>query len=196
MKKVYYIPFVPSADVDYFFLFSLWDIAEYSVNKQPDTIQYHSISRLAVRLGCSASCINTKIAKDAYKCFITIDKQAKTITLLNNFQKGKEKRLFVRLSANEVAFLRSIGDNLLCKYYLYLKYYCEVAEKKNIRQDFTANQFLSAIGYSVKSNSIKNKLGYYNTLLQQNGFIKISVYRDDAGRRRNAFSLCSLSVNL
>ena len=86
--------------------------------------------------------------------------------------KESNNNCFVRLTDKEVAYLRKEKDNLLCKYYIYLKYYCSLAKKAGIKQDFTAKQFLTAIGYSTKSQKQIDKISTYNNKLKEQGLIK------------------------
>ena len=83
--------------------------------------------------------------------------------------------------------MRQEEDNLLCKYYIYLKYYCSLAEKAGTKQDFTAKQFLSAIGYSTNSQSQLDKISSYNKKLKEKGLIIITTYRDELGHTRNIY---------
>ena len=74
---------------------------------------------------------------------------------------------------------------MLTKYYLYLKYYCGYSKSKQI--DTTANQILSAIGYSGNSGKNKDLLCAYNSLLLEKKFISIQKQRDDKGHSRNIY---------
>lgn len=191
--KNYYINFVPEAKVNYFYLFSLIELADYRAEtKAFDTIKYQSVSKLAEMLMLSPSTVRRIMQGDEYKLFLSVDTKEKEIILNNSVIKGSNNNRFVCLSDKEVSFLRKYNDNLLVKYYLYLKYYCGFAAKANIKQDFTAKQFLSAIGYSVKSNSQIDTISSYNQLLANNGFIKIDKYTDELGHTRNIYSLMSL----
>lgn len=181
----YYIPFVPQAKVDYRFLIMLYGVAEY--NKETkcfDTIQYKSISSLSKMLEKSPSALNSALKNKEYKPFFTIDKTAKRITINNNM--AKEKKPFVCLSLEDIYFLTGIWDNLLCKYYIYLKYYCGYTKSKTT--DGTAKQFLQLFGYSVNSSYI-DKVSEYNTLLKAEGLISIKTYRDESGNKRNIYSI-------
>ena len=93
--------------------------------------------------------------------FMKVDKQSKTITLCNSFSKGVSEQ-FVRLTADEVSLIREVNTNLFAKYLIYLKYYCGYTRDK--QTDFTAQQFLSACGYSTKSNSTLDQISTYNRL--------------------------------
>ena len=68
---------------------------------------------------------------------------------------------------------------LLCKYYIYLKYYCSLAKKAGIKQDFTAKQFLTAIGYSTKSQKQIDKISTYNKKKHRNPFQRTSTGAPD-----------------
>ncbi len=187
--KYYYLNFVPEAEVNYFYLFTLTDFAEYNpATKAYDTIKYISIPKLAAALGLSSSTLDRILVKDDYKHFLSIDKENKVITLKNSVIKGSNNNCFVRLTYDEVSFLRKQKDNLLCKYFIYLKYWCSLAKKAGKQQDFTAKQFLSAIGYSTKSNKQLDKISSYNKKLLANGFISISPYRDELGHTRNIYT--------
>lgn len=190
-RKSYYIPFNPEAKVNYLWLFSLYDIAKYTpATKAFDTICYPSAKRIAEEAGLTKYAVDTMIKKTAYSHFLSVQKTSSgiTLTLKNSFTKGT-KTPFVKLTAEEVALLRTVKEsqNLFCQYLIYLKYYCGYSKTK--KTDFTAKQFLSAFGYSTKSNNYISKISSYNTLLQNNGFIRIEPYTDDLGHTRNVYSL-------
>lgn len=186
--KIYYLHFKPDADVNYLHLFSLYDLADYNpATKAYDTINYTSIPKLAALLPYSNSTLNRLLANDEYKDFLTIDKDKRVITLNSSVIKESNNNCFVRLTDKEVAYLRQEQDNLLCKYYIYLKYYCSLAEKAGTKQDFTAKQFLSAIGYSTNSQSQLDKISSYNKKLKEQGLILITTYRDELGHLRNCY---------
>ncbi len=186
--KVYYLHFNPKADVNYLHLFSLYDLAEYNpATKAYDTITYTSIPKLAALLPYSNSTLNRLLANDKYKDFLSIDKDNRVITLNSSVIKGSNNNCFVRLTNKEIAYLRQEEDNLLCKYYIYIKYYCYIAEKAGTKQDFTAKQFLSAIGYSTNSQSQLDKISSYNKKLKEKGLISITTYRDELGHTRNIY---------
>ena len=136
--KIYYLNFKPKASVNYLHLFSLYDLADYNpISKAYDTINYTSITKLAELLPFSASTLDRILKSKEYKYFIDIDKDNKLITLNCSVIKGSNNNCFVRLTDKEVSYLRKEGDNLLCKYYIYLKYYCSIAEIVGTKQDFT-----------------------------------------------------------
>ena len=191
--KIYYLNFKPEADVNYLHLFSLYDLANYNpASKAYDTITYTSIAKLAEMLPLSSSTLNRILSNDEYKPFISTDKANKTITINCSMIRGSNNNCFVRLTDKEVSYLRRENDNLLCKYYIYLKYYCSLADKAGIKQDFTAKQFLSAIGYSTNSQSQIDKISSCNKRLKEQGFISITSYKDELGHTRNIYSVNGL----
>lgn len=186
--KHYYIKFIPEAKINYLHLFSLYDLAEYNSNQKAyNTINYKSLSNLAEMLPFSASTLNRILYNDEYRPFLTLDKKNKQIILNNSVIKGSNNNKFVRLVDKEISFLREQNDNLLCKYYIYVKYYCSLASKVGINQNFTAKQFLTAINYSQNSKSQIDKISSYNKILKDRGFITIKVYRDELGHTRNIY---------
>ena len=62
-----------------------------------------------------------------------------------------------------------------------------LANKVGTKQDFTAKQFLSAIGYSTKSQSQIDKISTYNNKLKKQGLILITPYKDELGHTRNIY---------
>jgi DNA-binding MarR family transcriptional regulator len=186
MKKYYYLRFRPTANIDYLYLLAFYDLAEYNEEtKVFDTIHYSSVRVLAESLNISPATVNRIFDSPAYAEFISVDKSTKTITLCNAFNKG-QKEQFVRLTAEEVNLIKEVKDNLFAKYLIYLKYYCGYARDK--KTDFTAQQFLSACGYSVKSNKTISQISQYNCLLVDRGIIKIQKTRDELGHTRNIYS--------
>ncbi len=125
---------------------------------------------------------------EKYKPFFVYDKDycgQQGIILQNDFrgEKGKQSP-FVVLNPKTYKFLIEQGDNLLAKYTIFLKYQCG---KGNGRTDFTANQFLQAIGYSTKAASTKSLISTYNKQLQDNGIITIKPIQID-GKQRNVYT--------
>lgn len=188
--KIYYLSFNPKANVNYLHLFSLYDLADYNPEtKAYDTINYTSINKLAERLTYSVSTLNRLLHSIEYEEFLIFDNDNKKIILKSSVIKGSNNNCFVRLTDKEVRYLQKQQDNLLCKYYIYLKYYCSLAKKANIKQDFTAKQFLTTIGYSIKSQSQLDKISSYNKMLKEQGFIKITTYTDELGHTRNIYNI-------
>lgn len=186
MKKNYYLRFRPTANIDYLYLLAFYDLAEYNEeSKVFDTIRYSSVRVLAESLKISSSTVNRIFNNPEYNEFMCIDKHNKTIKLCNSFKKGQSNQ-FVRLTNDEVSLIREVNTNLFAKYLIYIKYYCGYTKDNNT--DFTAQQFLSACGYSVKSNATLDTISRYNGLLVDRGLIKIQKYRDDKGHTRNRYS--------
>ena len=184
--KHYYIPFIPKAEIDYLYLFELMEQADYSPStKAYDTISYSSVAKLAERLSFSSSTLNRILDGEKYRAFLSADKKKKIIKLNTVFTKGEAKQPFVCLTDTEVSFLRKHHDNKLCNYMIYMKYFCGAC--KNTGQNFTAEQFLTNCGYSVKANSNFDDLSRYNSLLEEAGFISITRYRDDDMKKRNIY---------
>ena len=188
--KIYYLNFKPQADINYLHLLALYDLAQYNpASKAFDTITYNSISKLALQLPFSSATLNRILVNDEYKHFLSIDKKNRTIKLNCSVIKGSNNNCFVRLTEKEVKLLQEQNDNLLCKYYIYMKYYCSLSQLAGTKQDFTAKQFLASIGYSINSNSQLDKISSYNSLLKEKGLISIVIYRDEQGHTRNSYTI-------
>lgn len=166
----------------------MYDLAKYNDKRtHRNTIQYKSVEQLAEILYTSRSTLTRVMNSEEYKPFITVDKSKKTITLNNDFtQQNSTNRAFVCLSFGEISMLVALNDLLLCKYLIYIKYYCGYSKSKN--NNFCARQFLSACGYSTKSSYIQ-KLCEYNKILKEYNIIDISVYTDEEGHKRNIYKL-------
>lgn len=180
----YYIPFVPEVDVNYIYLFKLYQNAVYNrETKCYDTIVYNTNNKLAEMLDLSESTIKRMLKDSRYNYFFTVNRKDKTIILNNDVRANGLP--FVCLDKYEVFFLCDRGENLLCKYLLYIKYYCGYS--KNGETDFTAGQMLTACGYSANSGYI-SKLSEYNRLLKDMKYIAIKKKRDNNGHLRNIYS--------
>ena len=193
-NKVYYIPFIENMKkIDLYFLFNLYDLAQYNdETKVYDTIHYTSQSNLALQLGISLSQLKRIISNNAYTDYFYVNTIEKTITLYNDFRNSnsqKEKMPFVSLTADEIRVLRENKKNndLLPKYYVYLKYYCGFNLKSH-STDSTAKQILSALGYSTKS-SYQELLSNYNQILTENKLLRITQFRDDKKQLRNRYAI-------
>lgn len=130
--KHYYIPFDLSLNVNYNYIISLYDIAEFNNDdKCYNIIHYGTQKRLAELLNISNKTLIKMLDNNDYNLFFSIDKKCKTIYLNNNFKntKGKNKR-FVFLLDKEVEVLKKYNDNMLYKYYLYVKYFCGLTNNK------------------------------------------------------------------
>lgn len=190
-----YIYYNETATIDYIFLLALYKIAKSNnTSKLKDTIQYNSLRELQEQFAQANYKISTakidRILKHKiqdYKEYFIYNKEQKTIKLLNDFRNiyTKSKRAFITLSAEQVEFLINSKNNLLCKYYLYIKYYC--GKSKTKRTDFTIKQFLSAVGYSTDSNNNISKISELNGILQKSNMIEIQKYKDTNGHERNLY---------
>lgn len=192
MLRHFYIRYEPQADINYIYLFYLYSLAEYNPSTNLfDTVSYKSVRALQKlieeRFGkgsVSSSTLSRLLNDDRYRNYIKVDQKRKEIAL-QTATKGMP--CFVMLTKREVEFLLDKKDNLLVKYYLYLKHFCGRGAVG--AQDFTLKQFLKYCGYSDKSNSYISKISSYNTLLVENGFISIEQYTDEKGHTRNCYHL-------
>ena len=186
MLKQYYLRFLPTAKIDYIFLLTLYDLADYNTDtKTYSIITYKSLAELARLCSVSDKTLRRHLADAEYSPFLQWDKQNKRVILLNDFSPTGYKVPFLTVSPVEVRVLLTEKDNLLCKYLIYLKYYCGYNASKCL--DTTAKQFLSAIGYSSNS-SYPSKISGYNALLEQKGLLKITRKHDERGYLRNVYS--------
>lgn len=188
MKRYnYYLPFAVSADVNYIFILKLYRLkAEYNYKtKLFEKIQFKNLKELSERLNISYDTLNRERKNEENKLFFALDTKGKTIELNSNFKNSNKP--FIKLTDREVSFLLERNDNLLCKYLIYLKYYCSKAEGT-----FTQEQFLSAIGYCSKSGKNKNKLSEYNKILVENGFLFVLTrFSEQESKRRNRYKYIS-----
>ncbi len=89
-RDKYYFKFSPQAKVNYLFLFSLWEKAEFNTSRRVyDTIHYRSITELAADLKISVSTLRRYLNDESYNDFFTLDKKSKTIILKNNVREIK-----------------------------------------------------------------------------------------------------------
>lgn len=189
---MYYIPYNNECKINYSFLFCLYKIAQSNQKQRiKNKIEYNSLREFAETLentcgfSVSATTIQRILNNEEYTLYFDYDKKNKTILLKNDF-KNKTNVKFVVLSDKEINFFIKQNDDFLCKYYLYLKFYCG-ASKIN-ETNATAEQILSAIGYSVKSGKNKEKICFFNSLLVKNGFIYINKIRLN-GKERNIYKI-------
>jgi hypothetical protein len=183
MRK-YYLYYDEKAKINYSFLFALFCIAERNnKDKLNNIIKYKSQKELAERIkdkcsyNISAASISRILNNENYLLYFNVNYKENIITLNNNFKKGiAASNKFIILNDEEIIFLLEQDNKLLNKYYLYLKYYCGYSKSKRI--DTTANQILSAIGYSNNCGNNKNNLCKFNDLLYKKGFINIEKIKD------------------
>lgn len=193
--KQYYLFYDEKAQVNYCFLFALFSIAEKNKGERLNNIiVYNSQKELQYKIKAicnydiSISSISRILKeKELYKNYFTKSEKENRIILDINFKKDNsaKKNKFVVLNENEIEFLLEQDNKQLNKYYLYLKYYCGYAKEKQI--DTTANQILTALGYSYKCGNNKNNLCCFNSLLVNRGFITINKYTDKKGYCRNIY---------
>ena len=198
---MYYIPYDETRDIDYIFLLCLYGITQRNKDKLYNIITYDTIQKLCDTINkyykditnndkniISKSKLDRIINNEIYQLYFTIDKKQKQIIINNNFRKGKnDYNRFITISKSEANYFCAQRDNLLCKYYFYIKYY--TGYSKNKTTDFTAKQFLCAIGYSANTNNYISRLCDYNNKLKQQNLISIKKYRDNNGHERNIYSL-------
>lgn len=183
----YYLNFIPRANVNYLYLFRLAGIAEYDEeNTTSFFIKFRSVKDLSDKSGIKQSTLRRILTNSQYNSFFIYDKNNNWIDLITD---TNEMQRFVVLDNNERYILLDINDNLLCKYYIYLKYYCSYSLFNNAQQDFTYNQFFTECNYSVKSVSYKTKLSRYNDILQSIGLLNVRKYKDELGHNRNIYTL-------
>ena len=189
MKK-YYLPFDLSLNVNYNYIISLYSIAVFDTNtKRFNSIQYKSMKQLAEMLNISDKTLKKILTDDNYKHFFTVDKTNKTIYINNDFVNNNFNIPFVVLYDNEINILLKQNDNLLFKYFIYIKYFCGYSKQKNMQQDFTTKQFLEYCGYSTNSGDYISRISGYNTFLSEKKLIKIKKYTDDLGHKRNIYTI-------
>lgn len=191
---MFYIPFEVNTKIDYTFLFCLYKIAGKNQKQRlKNIIQYQSMKELAETIqsycgfSVSQSTISRLLNKTEYHYCFDLDKKNKTITLKNDFRRQQgNQQTFVVLTEKEINFLINKNDELLTRYYLYLKFYCGAS---GINQtNATIEQILSAVGYNHKSGTNKGKCSQYNSLLVNEEFIKITKLRLN-GKERNLYSI-------
>ena len=177
---------MPTAKVDYTLILNLYDLADYNNETGCfDTVRYRSLAELAQQLGTTEKTLGRHLNKKDYENFFSIDKKTREIRLIVDFKKTGYKVPFLTLSPVEVRILREKNEDLLYRYFIYLKYYYGFSGCKGI--DTTEKQILSAIGYSSNS-SYPSKISGYNALLEREGIIRITKKHDERGFLRNVYS--------
>ena len=192
MIRHFYIRYEAKADINYIYLLYLYSLAEYNTTKNLfDTVSYSSIRTLQKQIedkfgkgSISPSTLSRLLNDERYGDYFKVDQKRKEIAL-QNATEGMP--CFIMLTNREVEFLLKQKDNLLIKYYLYIKHFCGMGAVG--KQDFTAKQFLSFCGYSTTSNAYLSKVSSCNRLLVENGFIRIEQYKDEQGHTRNKYYL-------
>ena len=179
------------------YVFYFYGIATYSNDtKCYDFIEYKSNRQLKEKINnqyknanLSSSPVDRLIKKlslEPYTNYFTIKFQENQIRLRNNFVKKKGVS-YICIEKSALEILTEQKDDLLCKYYCYLRYNCGRSKTKTT--DSTASQILEALGYSSSSGEYKTRLSSYNAFLTKNKLITITKQRDAKGRERNIYSL-------
>lgn len=175
------------------FVLCLYSIGQYNKEtKCYDTVSYNSLADLSNKLNSvcglsfSASTISRILNNNIYNVYFNVDNINKKISLNCNF-KNKKNVSFIQMSKETFKTISKQNDDLLCKYYIYLIYYC--GKTKDKKTDSTAEQILFAMGYSDKSGTNKSKLSEYNSFLTKNKLININKYRDNNGYIRNVYTI-------
>lgn len=196
--NTYYLPCVIDANINYLYLLYFYGLA-YEQNKNSklikSTIKYKSASELTEQINAkfdtkqdnaiSVRTIERILNDKEYLAFWDIDKKNKIITLHNNFV-GNTVKQFIKITPNMYNLIFEKQDKLLARYIVYMVYACGISHNKT---NFTANQFLSAIGYSQKNNQMKEKISTYNDILDKRAIISIQHYTDENNMKRCYYSL-------
>lgn len=111
--KTYYINYDEKANINYCFLFALFNIAERNKKERIDNIiTYNSLKELSDRIkkqcnySISASTISRILKNNSYLPYFTRYEKDNIIILNNNFKKGKAaSNKFVILTDKEISFL-------------------------------------------------------------------------------------------
>lgn len=199
--NIYYLPCDIEADVNYLYIFYFYGLAyeQNKSNKQiKSTIKYKSYEELTAQINSKFGGFSDKIMSvrtikriindTEYLKFWDIDKKNKVITLHNNFVRDNvnKAKQFLKITPNMYSLAIEKQDKLLARYIVYMVYSCGIAYNK---ADFTANQFLSAIGYSTSNNQMKEQICRYNDILDKRGIIAIKQYTDERNMKRNIYSV-------
>jgi len=145
---LYYINYDEAASIDYCFLLALYSVAERNTAERiKNIVRFRSAAELTDKLNTvndynvSESKVRRIMKNTDYNNYFYYNADNRTITLYNNFKKEAAKsNKFIVLTDKEKMFLLQQNDNLLCKYYTYIKYNC--GRSKSGTTDFTAKQFL------------------------------------------------------
>lgn len=201
--RTYYLHYEEDTTINYLYLFLFHKIADKDKKTRLyNTVRYNNLDELTDRMNerykliqkdsnrkvISKATLSRVLKSDTEKRYFIYDKENKMIVLQNNFTTNNTngKARFITLTEREIDFLLSQNDKMLYSYYLFMKYNCGFSGKNYA--DFTANQFLEATNYSIKSGKYKSMLSNYNSLLKEEGFISISKFRFD-GKERNGYSI-------
>lgn len=201
--RTYYLQYQEDTSINYLYLLLLNKIAELDKSSRLyNTVRFSSLDELTKRLNDKYNQIHQESKKNVIskttlirvlnneqnKRYFSYDKEKKLITLHNDFKNKttNKKAKFITLTDREIDFLLIQKNELLIRYYLFIKYNCGFSGRN--KADFTATQFLEATNYCSSSGSNKNKLSSFNGLLVSNKFISIQKFRYN-GKERNAYSI-------
>ena len=196
LMRNYFILYKNTKEINYLFLFMLYGIAEYNTKERIyNYISFTSYNDLYRKLQdtytnkCySYSTLIRYIQNHIYDDYYIYNN--KSIKLKNNFCiSSNNNKPFIIISNKDADYLIEMNDTLLASYYCYLKYYCGLASKAKIEQNFTIKQFLVSVGLSPNNHNNYSKISRYNTLLVNDKKIQIKKYRDDLGFERNIYTM-------
>ena len=189
-----FVYFNEKSNIKYSYLITLYLMSEFNKKNNCSIIIYRTITELLYRFNDVRKCFNLQpisnttlnrfLNSESRYGYFDVNKDSKTIVLNNNFI---SKSGFIVLTDKEQSFLLKYDNQLLFKYYTYLKYYCGYSKSKSC--NITAKQFLNAIEYSSSSNSTISKISGFNNLLLNEGLISIHKFRDNNGRERNLYTI-------
>lgn len=201
--RTYFLQYEEDTSINYLYLFLLHKVAVLDkATRLYNTVRYNNLEELTIRLNNEYNTVNKENKKpvvskstlsrvlNSDKCgnYFTYNKTDKVITLQNNFSNKRTngKAKFITLTDREIDFLLTKNNELLIRYYLFIKYYCGFSGKNET--DFTANQFLEASNYSTKAGNYKTLLSSFNSLLVAEKLITISKFRFN-GQERNKYRI-------
>lgn len=201
--RTYFLQYEEDTNINYLYLFLLHKVAVLDkATRLFNTVRYNNLDELTISLNNEYNKINSSNKKpvvskptlsrvlNSDKCgnYFAYDRINKVITLQNNFSNRRTngKAKFITLTDREIDFLLTQNNELLTRYYLFIKYYCGYSGKNET--DFTANQFLEASNYSTKAGNYKTLLSSFNSLLVAEKLIAISKFRFN-GQERNKYRI-------
>lgn len=89
MINKYYIPFLPSAGINYNSYLRIYQKAEYNEKEKAfSIIHYESVKSLSKLVGIPKSTLDRILQNTKYSSFFSVDKEKKEIHLNTTFTKG------------------------------------------------------------------------------------------------------------
>lgn len=152
--RTYYLQYQEDTSINYLYLLLLNKIAELDKSSRLyNTVRFSSLDELTKRLNDKYNEINKENKKNVISKttltrvlnntesnnYFSYNKENKLITLHNDFKNkttGKKAK-FITLTDREIDFLLIQKNELLSRYYLFIKYNCGFSGRN--RADFTAN---------------------------------------------------------